>query len=509
MSTTVTPSSGLGPEFMKSTSWYLGRPGRRRRPAPRARRDREPAPTGTRADADRVPEETRDRVLLDVAVAAVHLDGVDGHLDRGARRGGRGLGAVRCGHVRGERALHQGVGRRRAQAHLGEDRAQPGEGRQSGTELAPVGGVGLRGAQRGLGDPEGDRRAEHRPVPERGASLRAAELGPWCPRRAHDGHPCLPQPGPAGLLGYGLERVPAEDEPPSRRHVQQHHRAGSTSIGTSTPSAGASAVPATAGTVTPSVTPVPAAALPESRTRWAAYRAASVTATDGEIRAAAVVTAASHSSEFGSSDDSSARSVCPASRSAASRPGTASSGSVPRSPRCAPAPSGRPRRTARSPGRGWSSGEPRPVRFAALLEGRRQLGALLCAAVGREQQVVGEPGLAHDAGVPAGERGLERGERERPAAPQVLGDLDSPLDDSAVLGDLVDQPHREGLLGRVLLVEEPHLLGATTSDGLLEVPGAETGVEAADERTDLTEDRVRGGDGQVADHLQDVPPADP
>ena len=47
-------------------------------------------------------------------------------------------------------------------------------------------------------------------------------------------------------------------------------------------------------------------------------------------------------------------------------------------------------------------------------------------------------------------------------------------------GDLVDQAHVERLLRGVLAVEVPHLLGATTTDRLLEVPRAVAGVEAPD-----------------------------
>jgi hypothetical protein len=72
----------------------------------------------------------------------------------------------------------------------------------------------------------------------------------------------------------------------------------------------------------------------------------------------------------------------------------------------------------------------------------------------------------------------------------------------------VDQSHVERLLGTVEPAEEPDLLGALGADLAGEEPGAEPAVEAADPRSGLPENRVLGGDRQVADEVEDVTAAD-
>ena len=63
---------------------------------------------------------------------------------------------------------------------------------------------------------------------------------------------------------------------------------------------------------------------------------------------------------------------------------------------------------------------------------------------------------------------------------------------------LIHQATREGLLGRVLAIEVPHLLRPFAADGVLEVPGPVSRVEAPDERTDLAEHRMLRRNREVA-----------
>src|SRR6266567_4690158 len=73
---------------------------------------------------------------------------------------------------------------------------------------------------------------------------------------------------------------------------------------------------------------------------------------------------------------------------------------------------------------------------------------------------------------------------------------------------LVGQAPLEGLLSGVLATEEPDLASPLLTHGPGHQAGAETGVERADPRSVLTERRVVGGDGQVTQQVQNVPPAD-
>src|SRR6266849_5785932 len=73
---------------------------------------------------------------------------------------------------------------------------------------------------------------------------------------------------------------------------------------------------------------------------------------------------------------------------------------------------------------------------------------------------------------------------------------------------LVGQAPLEGLLSGVLAAEEPDLASPLLTDGPGHQAGAETSVERADPRAVLTERLAVGGDGQVTQQVQNVPPAD-
>src|SRR5712691_2200823 len=72
----------------------------------------------------------------------------------------------------------------------------------------------------------------------------------------------------------------------------------------------------------------------------------------------------------------------------------------------------------------------------------------------------------------------------------------------------VGQAPLEGLLRGVPATEEPDLAGPFLTHGPGHQAGAETGVERADPRAVLAEGRIVGCDGQVAQQVQNVPPAD-
>ena len=74
--------------------------------------------------------------------------------------------------------------------------------------------------------------------------------------------------------------------------------------------------------------------------------------------------------------------------------------------------------------------------------------------------------------------------------------------------DFVDQAPVEGLLGGVAAAEEPDFAGAFFADGAGEVSGSQSGVEGADAGSVLSEDGVFGGDGEVAEEVEDVSAAD-
>src|SRR5690606_6415674 len=60
----------------------------------------------------------------------------------------------------------------------------------------------------------------------------------------------------------------------------------------------------------------------------------------------------------------------------------------------------------------------------------------------------------------------------------------------------------------VLPAEIPDFARLLLADDARQIAGAKAAVEAADDGTGLAEDGVVGGDGQIADDVQDVPPAD-
>src|SRR4029077_6951035 len=70
--------------------------------------------------------------------------------------------------------------------------------------------------------------------------------------------------------------------------------------------------------------------------------------------------------------------------------------------------------------------------------------------------------------------------------------------------DLVDQAHVERLLRVVLIAKKPDLARLLLTDDPGQQSGAVAAVEAADPWPGLTETSVVGGDGQVADHVQNV-----
>src|SRR5215217_817994 len=142
-----------------------------------------------------------------------------------------------------------------------------------------------------------------------------------------------------------------------------------------------------------------------------------------------------------------------------------------------------------------------------LHEALAQLPRLVGVEVVPEQQVVRHPGEARNTGGAGAERPLDRGERQRTAADQLVGQAVGLLAQAVVGHHAVDKSPLERLLCRDLLVEEPHLLGALAADQVLEVPGSVAGVEAAHDRPDLAEHGRLLRDREVADHVQDVPAA--
>jgi hypothetical protein len=118
---------------------------------------------------------------------------------------------------------------------------------------------------------------------------------------------------------------------------------------------------------------------------------------------------------------------------------------------------------------------------------------------------VGEPAEVVGVGV---ERVLEeaqggRGVRADPAAP-----LEGRGKQLVERDDGVDEPPPLGGLGVEEVEQEPDLAAPLLADDAGEVGRAETGVERADPWTALAEARVLGGDGEVAQHVQHVAPAD-
>lgn len=70
--------------------------------------------------------------------------------------------------------------------------------------------------------------------------------------------------------------------------------------------------------------------------------------------------------------------------------------------------------------------------------------------------------------------------------------------------DGVDEAHVEGFLGVVLTAEEPDFARFFLADDAGEVAGAKAAVEGADFGAGLAEAGIVGGDGEVADDMEDV-----
>src|SRR6266581_6278639 len=74
--------------------------------------------------------------------------------------------------------------------------------------------------------------------------------------------------------------------------------------------------------------------------------------------------------------------------------------------------------------------------------------------------------------------------------------------------NLVDQPHRRRLCGAVLVAQVPDFPRFFLPDDTRQVHGAKASVKTPYLRTSLTKDRALRGDGQIAEHMQDMAAAD-
>jgi hypothetical protein len=74
--------------------------------------------------------------------------------------------------------------------------------------------------------------------------------------------------------------------------------------------------------------------------------------------------------------------------------------------------------------------------------------------------------------------------------------------------DRVHEAHRQRLVGRVAPAEEPDLLRLLVADEPCQEADPEAGIEAADARAHLAEDRVVARDREVAHHLENLAAAD-
>src|SRR5579864_6376193 len=127
--------------------------------------------------------------------------------------------------------------------------------------------------------------------------------------------------------------------------------------------------------------------------------------------------------------------------------------------------------------------------FAQVVEERRVARQLLDSGEAIVRRV--EPGLEHAQ--------REWAELEHAPAPRDGFSLEVGERD-----DLVDQAHRERLLRVVLLAQEPDLARLLLTNDPRQQTRAIAAVEAADTRAGLSEPRVVGGNGQVADNVQDM-----
>src|SRR3989338_507568 len=105
------------------------------------------------------------------------------------------------------------------------------------------------------------------------------------------------------------------------------------------------------------------------------------------------------------------------------------------------------------------------------------------------------------------ERVLEKARRRRAPLEQLFGPGHPLLPEPLRRDHGIDQTHLQGLLGRVLATQIPDLPRLFLSDDWGQIDGAESAVEAAELGPDMAEDRARRGDGQVAQHMKDMPSA--
>jgi len=118
---------------------------------------------------------------------------------------------------------------------------------------------------------------------------------------------------------------------------------------------------------------------------------------------------------------------------------------------------------------------------------------------------IAQPGLVVGVGV---ERLLEELDRRRAEGGDLVGPPPRLGHQLARRDDLVDQAHRQRLLGVIEPAPEPDLAGLLLADDPGKVGRAEAGVERADARAGLAEPRRLAGDRHVADDLKDVASAD-
>src|SRR5438067_1019598 len=151
--------------------------------------------------------------------------------------------------------------------------------------------------------------------------------------------------------------------------------------------------------------------------------------------------------------------------------------------------------------------EPGEVRLALVDVGVAALLRLLAHVV-EERGITGQLLDARQPVVGGVHAALDHAQRQR----AVLEHAAAPLHGLPLqVGQghhLVDEAHLERLLGVVLLAQEPDLARLLLAHDSGQQARTVAAVEAADPRPRLSEARVVGGDGEVADHMQDVGAAD-
>src|SRR3954447_4881067 len=151
--------------------------------------------------------------------------------------------------------------------------------------------------------------------------------------------------------------------------------------------------------------------------------------------------------------------------------------------------------------------EPREVGLALLEEGRRAFVRF----IRRVEEAGGVAGELLQAGEPVRrdkEGRLQEADRRR----THRQDLGPPLDafgfEVGQRDDVVDEAHLECLPRVIATAQEPDLLGLPVADKPGEQADPEPGIERADLRADLPEDRVFAGDREIADDLEDLAATD-